>query len=1022
MQQQTGKRVFGILLVGICFWGCLPFSGQAQSFDLSDILNGNVSGTYERIEVNSVANTAQLVFENITIAVDASSGQSKVTSITLESGTFTYAGLAASITDASYDPSTRVFIATASVAFPVDLTVAAQFSISESGVTILGGRINLPDFEVGNVGVKNAYVEYYPQQDKLGGGAAMTVPGLGADPKNPATISGSLEIVHGQLTMFAITADGLKIPLGNTSAYLNTIGVKGENINNFSQFKLTGSLGIVGGPEIGSTYTFEVDAAGTIQPANGWIDINATAKLYGMKTGEASFSYRPPYNIAVGAEANFKEIFIAKFSAGINSSGVSGSAQGLLQIPGYVPIVGGYSLADAKASLYNTDFSGSVSITLTPAIPKVCTPSYCACVPYAYPCPTWSKPWRWCSGCSDVCVPEICTPAIPAVKASVGFKFSNGDFSFTTKQAAQPAWETAFNQPFYSEERDVRMQFMTNWTRLDKADRSGALRPFGFSPAGEPVTGFDLSASLPAAIFRITYANTEVTFVDASLTLPNGQSLPIDEGFLPQGFADAVGFSRFNPEAQEAYFFCHLPSAGHYVVTLGNAETLGEYSVELLGQNHAPRVEITSIEETSTPGQYQVNWVDEDHDDNAMVHFYLVNSRQDEQGFLLTSVAEDEQSNSLVLDTNQADIIPGHYYLMIVVDDGKNSRAIVYSASRLWVDNGNHPDPVTQIAVGAGNESFTIQWDYANPEKIKFFTILFSDEDFLTIHDDHVTVEKDIRSFTITGLENGRPLQVSVLAVDEDGLCSAPVTVLTVVPSPGFGYTPPVIVSKPDADATVGVVYFYLPRIFDADLRMGVFPDNNTDPSIDVEGLLYTWHLLEGPDGMVVDPDSGFITWTPEAAQVGSHNVVLLLTESIHDESGDAYPLEENVAIQEFSVMVLPEDNTNGVEHNPYIFYTTPPRFAYEKILYAYDVDLLVPQGVRVDYYIMDGPAGMTINADGHVQWDVPAGASSAMVSILAVIDGTHSLEQTYFLHVLTASNTLSFPSSVSTQPWQELR
>ncbi|MCI4669245.1 MAG: gliding motility-associated C-terminal domain-containing protein [Bacteroidia bacterium] len=41
-------------------------------------------------------------------------------------------------------------------------------------------------------------------------------------------------------------------------------------------------------------------------------------------------------------------------------------------------------------------------------VPRICFPEICLNIPY--PCPTWSKPWRWCS--SRQCTPAFCTPAV----------------------------------------------------------------------------------------------------------------------------------------------------------------------------------------------------------------------------------------------------------------------------------------------------------------------------------------------------------------------------------------------------------------------------------------------------------------------------------------------------------------------------------------------------------------------------------------------------------------------------------
>lgn len=54
-------------------------------------------------------------------------------------------------------------------------------------------------------------------------------------------------------------------------------------------------------------------------------------------------------------------------------------------------------------------------VQITPAIhvPQIC-------IPYAYPCPTWTKPWRWCTG--SVCTPAFTIPAIafPGISFNIG--------------------------------------------------------------------------------------------------------------------------------------------------------------------------------------------------------------------------------------------------------------------------------------------------------------------------------------------------------------------------------------------------------------------------------------------------------------------------------------------------------------------------------------------------------------------------------------------------------------------------
>ncbi len=59
----------------------------------------------------------------------------------------------------------------------------------------------------------------------------------------------------------------------------------------------------------------------------------------------------------------------------------------------------------------------SVDLPSITIIPEICFPEVCINIPY--PCPTWSKPWKWCS--KKVCTPAFCTPALVFPGFSWGF-------------------------------------------------------------------------------------------------------------------------------------------------------------------------------------------------------------------------------------------------------------------------------------------------------------------------------------------------------------------------------------------------------------------------------------------------------------------------------------------------------------------------------------------------------------------------------------------------------------------------
>ena len=90
---------------------------------------------------------------------------------------------------------------------------------------------------------------------------------------------------------------------------------------------------------------------------------------------------------------------------------------------------------------------------------------------------------------------------------------------------------------------------------------------------------------------------------------------------------------------------------------------------------------------------------------------------------------------------------------------------------------------------------------------------------------------------------------------------------------------PPAITSTPPTQATVGQLYRY-------DVA-----ENNPD------GQTLTFDLTSHPAGMVVDPATGVVVWTPTADEVGSQSAVL----RVSDARGD-------VVLQDLAITVAPAD------------------------------------------------------------------------------------------------------------------
>jgi hypothetical protein len=145
---------------------------------------------------------------------------------------------------------------------------------------------------------------------------------------------------------------------------------------------------------------------------------------------------------------------------------------------------------------------------------------------------------------------------------------------------------------------------------------------------------------------------------------------------------------------------------------------------------------------------------------------------------------------------------------------------------------------------------------------------------------------------------------------------------------------PPVFTSIPVVDAIAGRQYAY-----DAETR-------------DEDGHPPFYSLLSGPAGMTVDPTSGFVTWTPTPAQLGSHPVAL----RVRDGNG-------GFALRSFTVQVI-APNVHPV------ITSTPPTPAAVGLPYRYEVRAQDGNADPLTYRLDAAPAGMTIDPDtGLITW-----------------------------------------------------
>ena len=185
----------------------------------------------------------------------------------------------------------------------------------------------------------------------------------------------------------------------------------------------------------------------------------------------------------------------------------------------------------------------------------------------------------------------------------------------------------------------------------------------------------------------------------------------------------------------------------------------------------------------------------------------------------------------------------------------------------------------------------------------------------------------------------------TLVVSDVEGAGSQPSSVVIVIESPQI---PPEITSDPVINGAVDKPYIYDVEAYDAN------------------GDTLTYSLVTAPEGMVIDPVTGLIQWTPTNAQVGSHAVTVRVTDS-----GGLY------ASQNFTVTVA---NVN----NAPIITSSPVTSVVAGQLYTYDVEATDPDTGDVLTFSLDvSPSGMTIDpSTGLINW-----------TPIATDEGNHTVE-----------------------------
>lgn len=257
--------------------------------------------------------------------------------------------------------------------------------------------------------------------------------------------------------------------------------------------------------------------------------------------------------------------------------------------------------------------------------------------------------------------------------------------------------------------------------------------------------------------------------------------------------------------------------------------------------------------------------------------------------------------------------------------------------------------------------------------------------------DTQVVAEEELLRLTLTATDPDLPAQSLVFSLDSgpDGLSVSPEGVLSWTPSEAQGPSTNAVVVRvtDDGEPPLAAV-----QHFDVIVREvnspPVFPPfalltvRELEPlrhalaamDADIPAQRLQFSLISGPQGFTVSPE-GILDWTPQESQGGA---VYPVTVGITDDGVPALSATGSILIQVVR------------NNHPPSLTTVAPQTVVEGELLRLTLEAVDPDGPaqRLTFQLISGPAGMTVDAEGHLTW-IPTASQSpgSYLTIVRVTD-----------------------------------
>jgi hypothetical protein len=338
---------------------------------------------------------------------------------------------------------------------------------------------------------------------------------------------------------------------------------------------------------------------------------------------------------------------------------------------------------------------------------------------------------------------------------------------------------------------------------------------------------------------------------------------------------------------------------------------------------------------------------------SAYSYIYDVNATDVDVGNVLTYSLDTKPVNMTIVPTSgliewtPTMLQGGSNHVVVNVSDGHCSVTQAFDIT--VVVPTVFPPVVTLLSPpNAGNITTTniaLSWSWKDPDSnnLSFDIYLGKVRADVEAKDPLVNIAKALTQTAVStpDLEKGTTYYWTVIPNDGEniGRCTSGVWSF-MVDWTAVDNKVPIITSAPVTTATVGKEYKYDVEAYDDDV-----------------GDVLNFSLSQWPDGMVIDAQSGLISWTPTVAQVGNQSITIKVSDG------------KIFASQSFKIYVKKEVVVPPVNHKPAIN-AIPESTIKAGDGFTYQIDATDEDTMDVLTYLLEGqPTGMTISSTGLISW-----------------------------------------------------